>query len=294
MTINFRSSYRFVILALVTLAGLHARAQDGENESASTVEINIVKPKVRKNYIKGLQGADSLSVSRVWTASLLVPGYAQAYNRQYWKIPVIYGSAAGFLYAGARSHSLFKETGKHSHLVQTRLYYAGAAVVYLSSVIDGVASYKTQRRILPPKATIFSTMLPGLGQAYNGDYWKIPVIYGGFAFMAYWYDLNQMQYQRFRREYNNKSSGLPGEFPNLSEASVKNYRDSYRRERDFAVLYLAMWYGVSVIDALVFAHLDNFDVSENLAMQISPAVLIDPVRYAEVSPAIGLKLSLKF
>ena len=113
--------------------------------------------------------------------------------------------------------------------------------------------------------------------------------------MAYWYDLNQMQYQRFRREYNNKMSGLSGEFPNLSETSVKNYRDSYRRERDFAVLYLALWYGVSIIDALVFAHLDNFDVSENLSMQISPAVLTDPTRYAgDVGPAIGLKLSVKF
>jgi hypothetical protein len=294
LIINFRLSYRIGLLAIAFFASCFAHAQDGDEESAPTVEISVTKPKIKKSYIKGLKGTDSLSVSRVWAASLLVPGYSQAYNRQYWKIPVIYGSAVGLIYGGARSHTLFKETGNSGYLAQTRLFYAGAAMIYLGSLIDGVASYKTPRRIVPAKATIFSTMLPGLGQAYNGDYWKIPVIYGGFAFMAYWYDLNQMQYQRFRREYNNKMSGLPSEFPNLSESSLKNYRDNYRRERDYAVLYLALWYGVSVIDALVFAHLDNFDVSENLAMQIAPTVLIDPTKYAELGPAIGLKLSVKF
>ena len=295
MAPGVRLSYWLLALIAVLFASSSSMAQDGEGEVAHSAKVKYEIPGLGKNFIKGLKGSDSLSVSRVWAASLLVPGYAQAYNRQYWKIPVIYLSAAGFAYGGARSHALYRETGQDRYLTQSRLYYAGVATVYLASVLDGLASYKTPQQILPAKAMIYSTMLPGLGQAYNGDYWKIPVIYGGFAFMYYWYDLNQMQYQRFRRAYNEVMAGGTSEFPRLSSSSIKNYRDAYRRDRDFAVLYTALWYGVNIIDALVFAHLSDFDVSDNLTMQIAPAIIIDPMRYAAAdSPAIGLSLSIKF
>jgi hypothetical protein len=295
LAVGFRLSYRVFALTFALFACFSSMAQDEEGEVAHSNNVKYEIPGLGKNFIKGLKGTDSLSISRVWAASLLVPGYAQAYNKQYWKIPVIYLSAAGLAYGGARSHALYKETGQDRYLTQSRFYYAGVATVYLAGVIDGLASYKTSKPILPTKSMLYSTMLPGLGQAYNGDYWKIPVIYGGFAFMYYWYDLNQMQYQRFRRAYNEVMEGGTSEFPRLSPSSIKNYRDAYRRDRDFAVLYTALWYGVNIIDALVFAHLSDFDVSDELTMQISPAIIIDPMRYAAAdSPAIGLSLSIKF
>lgn len=252
------------------------------------------------NRINGLKGIDSLSISRVWSTSLVVPGYAQAYNRQYWKIPVIYGGAIALLYGGAHNHSRYKETGNDNYLNQMRFFYAGAGLMYIGAALDGVMSYKTTQEVIPAKATILSTMIPGLGQAYNREYWKIPIIYGGFAFLGYWYDLNQMQYTRFRTAYNKQaayqldSSLEPSEFNGrLGLDAIRNQRNAFRRSRDYAVLYLALWYGLNVIDANVFAHLSNFDVGEDLALQVSPA-LMTPTMYASTSPCIGLTLKVNF
>lgn len=251
-----------------------------------------------KNYLKGLKGTDSLSIKRVWTGSLVLPGYGQAYNRQYWKIPVVYGTAAAFLYGGARSHSNYKETGLNKYLDQSRLYYMGAGLVYLGSVLDALNNYRSDKEVIPTKATLLSMMLPGMGQAYNGDYWKIPVIYTGFAFLGYWYDLNQMQYTRFRKAFNLQymhemdSSNPPSEFNGrLTSSGIKSYRDNFRRNRDYAFIYLILWYGLNMVDANVFAHLSTFDVSEDLAFKLTPTVI------PEFSPnpnfAIGLSLKMK-
>jgi hypothetical protein len=278
-----------------------------ENDSENTVKteepVKIKEP--RKSYIKGLRGIDSLSIGKITLASMIVPGYAQAYNRQYWKIPVIYGTGAALIYSGSHSKSLYKKTGDKKYNSQSKLFYAGAGLVYFGSLIDGIASYKIPHEdIVPAKATLFSTFLPGLGQAYTGNYWKLPIIYGGFAFAGYWLNLNKMQYTRFRDAYNTESdyvNGLtdkPSEFNGrLSVQSLKNYRDNFRRNRDYAVLYLFLAHAVNIIDATVFAQLSNFDVSENLAFNLSPTIINQPEFFAQNNnmPAIGfnLKISLK-
>jgi hypothetical protein len=274
-------------------------AEQTENMEGASVP-KIKEP--RKSFIKGLRGIDSLSIKKVALGSMVVPGYAQAYNKQYWKIPVIYGVGSALIYGGSHSRSLYKKTGKTKYKTQSNFYYAGVGLVYLSNLIDGVASYKTYTKdIVPVKATLFSAFIPGLGQAYNGDYWKIPVIYGGFAFTGYWFNLNNMQYTRFRDAYNAEvayakgESDIPSEFNGrLSEQSLKSYRDSYRRNRDYAVMWIAMCYAVNVIDATVFAHLSNFDVSENLAFNLSPAIISPSNLYAKKNnvPAIGLNLTI--
>jgi hypothetical protein len=259
----------------------------------------------RKSFIKGLRGIDSLSIKKVALASMVVPGYAQAYNRQYWKIPIIYGAGAALIYGGSHSKSLYKTTGKAKYKTQSNFYYAGAGMVYLGSLIEGVASYDTGNdNIIPVKSTLFSTFLPGLGQAYNGDYYKIPIIYGGFAFLSYWLNLNSMQYNRYRNAYNTEVAYSKGEISTPSEfngrfsaQSLKNYRDRFRRNRDYAVVYLALGYAVNIIDATVFAHLSGFDVGEDLALKFSPAIISTSNMYAQKNsmPAIGfnLKISVK-
>jgi hypothetical protein len=267
----------------------------------NTDEAPIVK-EPRKSYIKGLLGKDSLSIKQMTIASMIVPGYAQAYNRQYWKIPVIYGAGAALIYGGINSRSSYKTTGLAKYKAQSNFYYAGAGIVYLSGLIDGVASYKTHKEeINPTKATLFSTFLPGLGQAYIGDYWKIPIIYGGFAFTAYWFNINNMQYLRFRRAYNAEVAFARGESETssefngrLSEQSLKNYRDRFRRNRDYAILWIAVCHAVNIIDATVFAHLSNFDVSEDLALNLTPAIISPTNLFSQRNnaPAIGLNLSI--
>ena len=270
-----------------------------EQKDPAEEEERNAEVKVRKSYIKGLKGTDSLSISKVITASMLLPGYAQAYNRQYWKIPALYAGGAALIYGGVHGRTLYRQTGKEKYLTQSKYFYAGAGLFYLTGLIDGLTNYKTPKgTIVPVKATFYSTFLPGLGQAYNGDYWKIPLIYGGFAFWAYWLDLNAMQYNRFRTAYNIEYARAKGDTDQTSEfdgrlsvESLKSYRDNYRRQRDYAVLYLALWYAVNIVDATVFAQLSNFDVSENLSFNISPA-LIPLNLYAQGEPAIGLNLKI--
>ncbi|MDR1338515.1 MAG: DUF5683 domain-containing protein [Prevotellaceae bacterium] len=271
-------------------------------ETGSVEESPVKIKEPRKSYIKGLRGIDSLSLSKVTLASMIVPGYSQAYNRQYWKIPVIYGAGAAMIYGGYHSKSLYKKTGQQKYNTQSRFYYAGAGLVYLGSLIEGIAGYKTHREgIFPVRSTLYSTFLPGLGQAYNGDYWKIPVIYAGFAFTGYWLNLNNMQYTRYRNAYNaefaysNGDSETPSEFNGrLSLQSLKSYRDRFRRSRDFAVMWIVVCHAINIADATVWAQLSNFDVNEDLSFHLAPTI-IPQASYAQGSmPAIGLSCKISF
>lgn len=253
-----------------------------------------------KNYIKGLKGTDSLSLQRVTLATAIVPGYGQAYNRQYWKIPTLYVGAGTLLYAGIRSNNKFSNTGVLKYKSQRNMYYMGAGLLYLGGIIDAVANYKVpHKKTIPAKASLYSALLPGLGQAYNGDYWKIPVIYAGFSFLGYWYDLNQMQYKRYKTAYNALTDDDPNttsEFPNSSPDALKRYRDKYRRDRDYAILYMSLFYVINIIEANVAAHLSDFDVSEDLSFRLTPTIMPETMYAAgpKASPAIGLSLNVTF
>ena len=253
-----------------------------------------------KNYWNGLKGTDSLSISRVWAVSLVLPGYSQAYNRDYWKIPVVLGGIGGLICGGYASNIKYMDTGESRFKTQRNLFYLGAAAMYLASSIDGVASYKSHKAVIPARATIYSAMIPGLGQIYNGHYWKIPIIYGGLLFTTYYYDYNSAQYSRFRDAYNASTDDDPNtidEFEGrLNASQLKSYRDNFRRQRDYSIVYTGLVYLLNIIDANVFAHLSDFDVSDNLTFKISPA-LIYKDSYAAQSfqmPSVGMRLNITF
>ena len=251
-----------------------------------------------KNYWYGLIGRDSLTINKVWTASLLLPGYSQAYNRDYWKIPVVWGGIGGLIGAGVHSHNQYKKTGEEHFRKQSAWFYIGAAAVYWSSLLDGAVSYNTTKDVLPARATLYSTMLPGLGQIYNGEYWKLPIIYGGLAFTGYLIDFNNQQYNRYRRAYDILRDDDPDTVDEFNgrytDANLKYYRDSYRRSRDYAILFTVLVYVLNIVDANVFAHLKDFDVNDNLSLRIHPALLNYDAYASNGQPAIGMQLQITF
>jgi hypothetical protein len=261
---------------------------------------STIKRPFSKNILHGFLGRDSLPLARVWAVSLAIPGYSQLYNRQYWKLPVLYGSVGGLLYGGYRNNMKYMDTGDSQYLRTRRLFYLGAGLVYWAGLMDGLISYESSKAFLPQRATVFSLMLPGLGQAYNRQYWKIPIIYMGFAFGYYMINYNTTQYERFRTAYNIATDNDPetvDEFKGrMTPDNLKYYRDSYRRDRDYAVLLTLVFYVLNAVDANVFAHLKTFDVSDNLAMDIHPAIMYDQVFASSgvQTPAIGMKLRLTF
>lgn len=140
----------------------------------------------------------------------------------------------------------------------------------------------TVAKFKPQTATLRAAILPGWGQATNKEYWKIPLVYGVLAIPGALYFYNDSWYNKTKYAYEAKfkaqaptldSSGLAGIDPqlkNLGVASLQSYRNTFRRDRDYSILYFILAWGLQVADATVFAHLKQFDVSDDLSLQVKP------------------------
>ena len=121
----------------------------------------------------------------------------------------------------------------------------------------------------PKKAAIMSACLPGLGQIYNKKYWKVPVVYAGFAGLGYSFAFNQNKYSKYRKAYNDVNTVFPFE-GKYSKDNVHTLENFYHKNRDRSVIGIAFFYLLNIIDANVDAHLFSFDVSNNLSFNIYP------------------------
>ncbi len=142
----------------------------------------------------------------------------------------------------------------------------------------------------PRKATIYSAVLPGLGQIYNRKYWKVPLIYGGFATFGYFINFNNDLYIKYKNAYldlidddpNTKSYLKLNVNPAYLESSnigqfterLRLAKDAARRNRDLVVISTAVFYAANIIDASVDAHFFNFDISDDLTINWVPAPMI--------------------
>jgi hypothetical protein len=150
----------------------------------------------------------------------------------------------------------------------------------------------------PKIATRRSAILPGWGQAYNRQYWKIPLAYGIIAIPVGTFIFNNNYYNKMKFAYEaryKEAQGDPSDVPLIDPELVRlpmndlvNYRNAYRRDRDYSVLFFLLAWGFQVLDATVFAHLKQFDVSNNLTMQMKPQ--LDPItRNAGLTLSFQLK-----
>ncbi|MEP0367616.1 MAG: DUF5683 domain-containing protein [Cyclobacteriaceae bacterium] len=140
-----------------------------------------------------------------------------------------------------------------------------------------VLEFESVSDLDPYKAAFFSAILPGLGQAYNNQYWKIPLIYGGGVIFAHYINYNHRIYQEMQNALiaETDDSELTVNFYSdyfSSETTLERNRDVFRRNRDFLIILTSAFYLLNVVDAHVSAHLNEFDVNENLSMTISPSI----------------------
>jgi hypothetical protein len=133
-----------------------------------------------------------------------------------------------------------------------------------------------QKRHSPAKAALLSTALPGLGQAYNKKYWKIPIVYAGFAGLGYWIGRNVKNYRTYRDAYqfrmDDDSLTIDPFVEQYGNADLKTLKDFYKRNLDLSIILTAVWYALNIVDAAVDAHLFEFDVSDNLSMRVQPVL----------------------
>lgn len=125
----------------------------------------------------------------------------------------------------------------------------------------------------PAKAAFFSALVPGLGQAYNKKYWKMPIVYIGMGIGIYSYTWNQKKYHEYRDEYKRRLDGTydPSNphpiYGNLDNDRLIRAQRFHQRNRDLSALITAGIYILNIIDANVDAHLTQFNVNDNLSLK---------------------------
>lgn len=168
-------------------------------------------------------------------------------------------------------------------------------------------------------ATLRSLVLPGWGQAYNHEYWKVPLAAAAVGIPIYLFIDNNNEYKLSRFAYNTVFEEMPiisggkgkldpkkfsemdqkfqdaynsakangGNYTKNFLSSVQNYRNTFRQYRDYSIIAVLLGWGLNIADATVFGHLRGFDVSPDLSMKIRPTYL----QYARVP---GISLSIGF
>ena len=157
----------------------------------------------------------------------------------------------------------------------------------------------------PTRATWLAVVFPGGGQIYNRKYWKLPIIYGGFAGCAYALSWNGKMYKDYSQAYldimdsnpNTKSyEDLLPPNANYSEeqlkTTIKNRKDMFRRYRDLSIFAFIGVYIISIIDAYVDAELSNFDITPDLSMRVEPAIINN--QFNSNKKSVGLQCVLRF
>ncbi len=316
---------RNIILIVVCLTGfsIGASAQFKEEafsqtyvgDSTSTKDTSTYGIFSFKELTRGLAHKETMRLSTMFGGSVVVPGISQIYNRDYWKIPVAYagmGVCAGlgghYVHKYRQSKIAYKEAfaldptttvsiDNNAKTMGTCLL-VGAGLFYWGQLMDGVFNYDKDGPKSPSKATIYAILLPGLGQAYNGEYWKIPIYWAGLIGSAHYYSVNKKNFKRFRWIYN--AANEDGYDGPISASTAQYYRNLYRRYRDYSVVAICLFYLLQVIDANVFAYMGDFEMNDDISMSIEPAVIAPDNAYAlqfggpQTTSSVGLRFGLRF
>ncbi len=149
-----------------------------------------------------------------------------------------------------------------------------------------------KKRFLPsPKMAALFAIIPGGGQIYNRRYWKVPIVFAAIGGLTYLTIENQKQYRSYKSAYTSELKGEPHEFSilNLPSYVLKNARDETRKSMEEAYIFLTLVYVVQIAEAYVDAHLQDFDVTDNLSFRWTPARINSP---SGPIPGIGIQIPL--
>ena len=335
------SLFKYIVAAIfcLTFFSQRSNAQFKEeaftqnyNESGDTLSRSDTVEKLFsiKEFAGALAHKNTMKIGTMFIGSAILPGTAQIYNKDYWKLPIIYigiGSLAGtggyYLKQYSKSIKAYDNYMLNKNAFESTSGYeypfsapvvdlkaknrgtwllAGAGLLYWGSLMDGVICYDSPKNPDPGRATLFSALLPGLGQIYNGELFKVPIYWGALACSSYLLVLNNTNYVRFKRIHNQATSTDPnisGKVPIPGE-TAKWYRDVYRRYRDYSIVATVALYLLQVIDANVFAYMHDFEVDDALSINLEPSIIAPNNAYALNMPsngsqsAVGIRMGITF
>lgn len=160
-------------------------------------------------------------------------------------------------------------------------------LVFLSSCIFVLHVHAQDSTIvvkkhIPRIATQRSAMIPGWGQIYNKQYWKVPLVYAVLAIPASTYQYNNDMYLKTKFAYEARIKEARGDasdvskidpqLTSLSAGSLQSYRNIFRKDRDYSIMWFILAWGLNVAEATVSGHLKAFDVNDNISMRIEPMI----------------------
>ena len=233
-----------------------------------------------KEFFGGVSHKRDARIGVLFAGSTVFVGAQQMYNKDYWKLPVIYGGLAATAGAGIYYRHKFNVDGDPSFRNISNLCFIGTGLVYWAALLDGVACHDRGTYPQAGKATLYSALLPGLGQAYNREYWKIPIYYTGLMVSTHLFITYNTNYRRYRRIYNEATMENSTYDGPVSASTAKYYRDVFRRYRDYSAVAILGFYLLQIIDANVFSYMHDFELSDDLAMNVSPTVISPDSGYA--------------
>lgn len=211
----------------------------------------------------------------------------------------------------------------HRQLASLAMYIALASTPAVSAPIFGNQALvtrdtaskltKSDRVVNPKKATILA-IIPGLGQIYNRELWKAPIVYASLGGGIFAYHLNSIKYHDFLKAYlsfydmgtGNFGQGIDHDTPkpvivrntfntkatlaSLTVDQIARRKNVWRRYRNISVLAIGIIYGLSIIEANVAAHLKTFDISDDISVGISPS----PLKFTSTTFTPGVQLVFNF
>lgn len=246
-----------------------------------------------KEFFGAMAHKRTASLKTLTMGSTVFIGGNQIYHKQYWKLPIIYGGIGAGIGSGIYFQNQYNASGDDKFKTWSTLSYVGAGLVWWGSLMDGAVNFERGKYPNPAKSTVYSILLPGLGQIYNGEAWKLPLYYGLMAGSVHFLVDNDVQYRRWKWIHNMATTEDDTvERPPQSGETAKYYRDVYRRYRDYSILAVVVSYLLQVIDANVFAYMQDFEVTDEIAFRMEPS-LIPQTGFAQ-TPAVGMSIGLSF
>ena len=145
----------------------------------------------------------------------------------------------------------------------------------------------------PNTAALYSAALPGLGQAYNKKFWKIPIIYGGGLVIGYYINYNHQLYKHYRDGLiafiDQDDRTVPFD-PRLTQDDYQRAVDYWRRNRDLLMIGALVLYVAAIVDAHVDAHLELFTVEDDISLNLEPSFNTTAMQ----TNLYGVSLKLRF
>ncbi|MEN8790023.1 MAG: DUF5683 domain-containing protein [Flavobacteriaceae bacterium] len=205
---------------------------------------------------------------------------------------------------GAFTIFIFCASAQETEVPASEIDSVASSVEQEGIIIAGTVKRKEVNPLAPSKAAFYSAILPGLGQAYNKRYWKIPIVWGALGLGIYAYTFNNNEYNRFRDAFKRRKAGFTDDefYPNnngqivpgspfVSDDALQNAQERAQTDRDLALAITIGLYVLNIVDANVDAHLKQFNVDQNLSMDIKPYLEYNPIT---TDPQYGLAIIVKF